>query len=153
VGYMGIGLKLYDWLAGRARISRSRLLSKEATLRELPLLKKDHLVAGVVYADGQFDDGRYNLALVKSMVERGGDALNHARVASFEKNVEGKLRGVKVEDQLNGKQFEVRAKIFVNATGPWADTLRQMANPNAHARMRVSKGIHVFLSLDLHQSR
>jgi glycerol-3-phosphate dehydrogenase len=153
VGYMAMGLKLYDWLAGRARISRSRLLSKEATLQELPLLNKDHLVAGVVYADGQFDDGRYNLALVKSMVEAGGDALNHARVESFEKNTQGKLCGIEVADQVGASRFKVRAQAFVNATGPWADTIRQMANSQAHPRMRVSKGIHVFLSSDLLKSR
>ena len=152
-GYMGIGLKMYDWVAGKARLFRSRFLSKATTLKHLPLLKSDHLVGSVIYADGQFDDGRYNLALVKTMVEAGGEALNHARVQSFTKNSQGKLRSVDVENQLTGERFAVRAKVFVNATGPWADTIRQMANPEAHSRMRVSKGIHVFLSLDLHQSK
>jgi glycerol-3-phosphate dehydrogenase len=153
VGYMGIGLRLYDWLAGKARIFRSRFQSRETTLQHLPLLKKDHLVGSVVYADGQFDDGRYNLALVKSMVEAGGDALNHARVLTFAYDDQGKLRAVEVENKLTGKRFTVHAKLFVNATGPWADTIRRMANPEAHPRMRASKGVHVFLSLDLHQSK
>jgi len=83
VGYMGIGLKLYDWLAGESKIFKSRFQNKETTLKHLPSLKRDHLVGSVVYADGQFDDGRYNLALMKTMVEAGGDALNHARVAAF----------------------------------------------------------------------
>ena len=153
VGYMGIGLQMYDWLAGKARIFRSRFQNRETTLEHLPLLKKDHLVGSVVYADGQFDDGRYNLALVKSMVEAGGDALNHARVLSFAYDNQRKLRAVEVENNLTGKRFTVSAKVFVNATGPWADTIRKMANPEAHPRMRVSKGVHVFLSLDLHQSK
>jgi glycerol-3-phosphate dehydrogenase len=154
VGYMGFGLKLYDWLAGgKARIFPSRFQNRATTLQHLPLLKRDHLVGSVVYADGQFDDGRYNLALVKSLVEAGGDALNHARVLAFERDSQGKLCGVTVESKLTGKRFDLRAKVFVNATGPWADTLRLMANPEAHPRMRVSKGIHIFLSLDLHQSK
>jgi len=151
-GYMGIGLKIYDWVAGKARLFRSQFLNRDTTLKHLPFLKSEHLVGGVVYADGQFDDGRYNLALVKTLVETGGEALNHARVTSFSKNGQGKLESVEVENQLTGKRFSARAKAFVNATGPWADTIRRLANPEAHARMRVSKGIHVFLSLDLHKS-
>lgn len=153
VGYMGIGLKLYDWLAGKASIFPSRFQSRDTTLQRLPILKKDHLVGSVVYADGQFDDGRYNLALVKSMVEAGGDALNHARVLSFQRNEQGKLCGVEVENKLTGRRFSVSAKLIVNATGPWADALRQMANPAAQPRIRVSKGIHIFLSLDLRQNK
>jgi len=153
VGYMGMGLKLYDWLAGEARIFESRFQNREATLRDLPSLKRDHLVGSVVYADGQFDDGRFNLALAKSMVEAGGDALNHARVVALERSSQGKLSGVEVENPLSGKRFAVRARVFVNATGPWADALRQMANPDAHPRMRVSKGIHILLPLELHRSK
>jgi len=153
VGYMGIGLRMYDWVAGEAGIFQSRFQNKETTLQHLPLLKEDHLVGSVVYADGQFDDGRFNLALVKTMVEAGGDALNYARGVSFERDSQGKLCGVEVENKLTGGRFTVRAKVFVNATGPWADTIRQVANPEAHSRMRVSKGIHIFLSLDLHRSK
>ncbi len=153
VGYMGIGLRMYDWVAGEAGIFQSRFQNKEITLQHLPQLKKDHLVGSVVYADGQFDDGRFNLALVKSMVEAGGEALNYARVLSFTREAQGKLRGVEVENKLTGERFTVCAKVFVNATGPWADTMRQIANPEAHPRMRVSKGIHIFLSLDLHRSK
>ena len=152
-GYMGIGLKMYDWVAGKARLFRSQFLNRETTLKRLPLLKSDRLVGSVVYADGQFDDGRYNLALVKTMVEAGGEALNHVRVLSFTKDAQGKLESVEAENQLSGRRFRVRAKAFVNATGPWADTVRQLASPGTHARMRVSKGIHVFLSLDLHRSK
>jgi glycerol-3-phosphate dehydrogenase len=151
--YMGIGLKLYDAIAGEAGLFRSRFLSKDATLKHLPLLKADHLVGSVAYADGQFDDGRYNLALVKSMVEAGGEALNHARVLSCEKDEQGKLRAIEVQNQVTGRRFTVRAKVFVNATGPWADTIRQMVNRSAHARMRLSKGIHIFLSLDVHRGK
>jgi glycerol-3-phosphate dehydrogenase len=153
VGYMGLGLKMYDWVAGEAGIFNSRFLSKENTLKHLPLLKSDRLVGSVVYADGQFDDGRYNLALVKSMVEAGGEALNHARVLALEKSQQGKLCAVEVENQITGSRFSLRSKAFVNATGPWADTIRRMANPGAHPRMRVSKGIHILFSLDAHRGK
>ncbi|HUL35626.1 MAG TPA: FAD-dependent oxidoreductase [Candidatus Eisenbacteria bacterium] len=153
VGYMGIGLKMYDWLAGAARIFESRYQNRETTMQHLPSLKGDRLVGSVVYADGQFDDGRYNLGLVKTMGEAGGDALNHARVVSFGFEANRKLREVEVENTLTGGRFRVRARVFVNATGPWADTIRQMANPDAHPRMRVSKGIHILLPLELLRSK
>ena len=152
-GYMGIGLKLYDWIAGESRLFRSRYLGKQTTAKHLPSLKTDDLVGSVVYADGQFDDGRYNLAIAKSMVEAGGEALNHAKIVSFGRDARGKITAVEVENQLSGNRFTTRARAFVNATGPWADTLRQMANPAAHPRMRVSKGIHILLPLALYQSK
>lgn len=152
-GYMGMGLKLYDWIAGESRLFRSHFQSKQTTLEHLPRLIGDKLIGSVAYADGQFDDGRYNLALAKSMVEAGGEALNHARIVLLEKDVQGKLCSAGVENQLTGKRFTVRAKSFVNATGPWADSLRQMADPDAHPRMRVSKGVHILLPLELYQSK
>lgn len=151
-GYMGLGLKIYDWIAGESRLFRSRYLGKQTTAKHLPSLKTDNLVGSVVYADGQFDDGRYNLALAKSMVEAGGEALNHARIVSLQRNTQGTLTACEVENQLSGNRFTVRAKVFVNATGPWADTIRQMANPAIQSRMRVSKGIHILLPLELYRS-
>jgi glycerol-3-phosphate dehydrogenase len=152
-GYIGIGLKMYDWIAGESRLFRSRYLGKQTTAKHLPNLKTGDLVGSLVYADGQFDDSRYNLALAKSMVEAGGEALNHARIVSFERDTRGRLTAVEVENQLTGNRFTTQARAFVNATGPWADILRQMANPAARSRMRVSKGIHILLPLELYQSK
>src|SRR6201988_5301418 len=121
VAYLDIGLKIYDWLAGAGRISPSKFLSLEETLKRMPGLNQKGLVGGVAYADGQFDDARYNMMLVQSFTVAGGNALNHARVTDFRREANGKLSGVVVNDQLTGQTFTVAAKVIVNATGPFSD--------------------------------
>src|SRR5215468_7637526 len=79
VAYLDIGLKIYDWLAGSARISPSKYLSQEETLKRMPGLNQEGLVGSVAYADGQFDDARYNITLIESFSEVGGNTLNYAR--------------------------------------------------------------------------
>src|SRR6202008_1903664 len=96
VAYLDVGLKIYDWLAGPGRISPSKYLSQEETLKRMPGLNQKGLVGGVAYADGQFDDARYNMMLVQSFTVAGGDALNHARVVDFRRDANGKLSGVVV---------------------------------------------------------
>jgi len=151
--YFAIGLKLYDWLAASARLSRSRFVSKSNTADRMPALDPSHIVGSVSYADGQFDDARYAIALIESMTEAGGEALNYARVVGFEKDSRGKLTGIEIEDQLSQARFTVRARAFVNATGPWSDNIRQLATIGAKPRMRLSKGVHILLPLEALRSR
>jgi glycerol-3-phosphate dehydrogenase len=149
VAYLDIGLKIYDWLAGAGRISPSRYLSREETLKRMPGLNQDRLIGSVAYADGQFDDARYNIALALNFAEAGGNALNYGRVTDFVRAASGKIHGVVVEDRLTGDTFVVEAKAVVNATGPGSDFIRKLANPGAQGRMRPSKGAHILLPLDV----
>jgi glycerol-3-phosphate dehydrogenase len=148
VAYLDIGLKIYDWLAGSARISPSKFLSREETLERMPEVKKEGLIGSVVYADGQFDDARYALALVQSFATAGGRPLNYARVTELRRGADGKLSGVSVKDEIGGSRFTVDAKVIVNATGPFSDAIRQLATPTVPKRMRLSKGSHILFSLD-----
>jgi glycerol-3-phosphate dehydrogenase len=149
VAYFEIGLKLYDWIAGRDGLAPSRFIPRAETLRLIPTLAADRIVGSVAYTDGQFDDARYNITLVKTFAAAGGKALNYARVVAFEKATNGKIEAAEVEDRIGRRRFTVRARVFINATGPYADVLRRMANPAAPPRMRLSKGIHVLLPLDV----
>jgi glycerol-3-phosphate dehydrogenase len=149
VAYLDVGLKIYDWLAGPGRISPSKYLSREETLKRMPELNQKGLVGSVAYADGQFDDARYNITLVQTFTEAGGNALNYARVADFQREAGGKISGVVVQDQLTEETFIVSAKAVVNATGPVSDSIRQLATPTAHKRMRPSKGAHILLPMDV----
>jgi glycerol-3-phosphate dehydrogenase len=149
VAYLDIGLKIYDWLAGPGRISPSKFLSLEQTLKRMPRLNQKGLVGGVAYTDGQFDDARYNMMLVQSFTVAGGNALNHARVTDFRRDANRKLSGVVVNDQLNGRTFTFDAKVIVNATGPVSDSIRQLATPTVGKRMRPSKGAHILLPLEV----
>jgi glycerol-3-phosphate dehydrogenase len=149
VAYLDIGLKIYDWLAGAGRIAPSTFLSREETLKRMPTLKLEGLIGSVMYADGQLDDARYALALVQSFAEQGGNALNYARVTDFNRDSSGRLSGVRVTDQLTGNSFEIAARAIVNATGPFSDAIRQLATPSATKRMRLSKGAHILLPLEI----
>jgi glycerol-3-phosphate dehydrogenase len=148
VAYLDIGLKIYDWLAGSARISPSKYLSREETIQRMPGVKQEGLVGSVVYSDGQFDDARYCLALVQSFVKSGGHALNYARVTELKRNATGKLSGATVKDEISGNTFNVDAKVIINAAGPFSDSIRQMATPTVPTRMRLSKGSHILFSMD-----
>jgi glycerol-3-phosphate dehydrogenase len=149
VVYMGFGMKLYEWIAGKASLFASRFLSKSDTLKRMPGLASGHLLGSIAYADGQFDDARYNIALVNTFSEAGGVAVNYCRVISFAKDENGKLVGAEVEDQFSRERFTIRARRFVNATGPQADSIRDLATPGVNPRMRLSKGAHIVLPLDV----
>jgi glycerol-3-phosphate dehydrogenase len=149
VAYFETGLKLYDWIAGGDGLAPSRFISREETLRLMPALGADRLVGSVAYTDGQFDDARFNITLVKTFAAAGGEALNYARVVAFQKTKDGKIAAAEVEDRISGGRLWVRARAFINATGPHADVVRRMANSAATPRMRLSKGIHVLLPLEV----
>ncbi len=149
VAYLDIGLKIYDWLAGSARISPSKYISREETLKRMPALKQEGLIGAVEYADGQLDDARYNVALIQTFAKAGGNPLNYARVNDFGRGATGRLSSVTATDQVTGAKFAVSAKVFVNATGPFADSIRLLATPTLPKRMRLSKGSHILLPLDV----
>lgn len=147
--YYGIGMKLYDWISGKTSLLPSQFLSREESLRRMPLLSQDGLVRTVAYADGQFDDARYNITLVQTFTEAGGEALNYARVIGFDKGPGGKLIAAQLEDSLSGKRFMIQAQAFVNATGPFSDTVRELARPGVRRRLSLSKGAHILFPLEL----
>src|SRR5277367_4513302 len=149
VAYLDIGLKMYDWLAGSGRISPSKYVSREETLERMPNLKQEGLIGSVEYADGLFDDARYDLALVQTFSLAGGSALNYARVTDFSRDAAGRLSGASVTDQISGEKFTVQARTIVNATGPFADSIRTLATKSLPRRMRLSKGAHILLPLEL----
>jgi glycerol-3-phosphate dehydrogenase len=152
VGYLDIGLKIYDWLAGPGRISPSKFLSREETLERMPQLNPEGLVGSVAYADGQFDDARYNIALVDTFTRAGGNALNYAKVTDFVRSENGQISGVIFQDLLTKNTSVIKAHAIVNATGPLSDSIRQLANPTSQRRMRPSKGSHILLPLDIFQA-
>jgi glycerol-3-phosphate dehydrogenase len=146
--YYGLGMKMYDWIAGKSKLLPSRLLTREEALSRMPALRAEQLVGAVAYADGQFDDARYALALIKTFTGVEGDALNYALVSAFTKNASGKLVSATVVDKSSSERFEIRARAFVNATGPFSDIVRQLASSGVAPRMRLSKGVHIMLPLD-----
>jgi glycerol-3-phosphate dehydrogenase len=146
--YYTAGLKMYDTLSGDLSIGKSEWLNKEEALKRNPsLTHKIH--SAVLYYDGQLNDARYNMSLVKTAMQYGAVALNHAEARTFEKDAAGRLAVLHVRDSLTGRLLRVRAKRFINATGPFADRIRLLANPEMGKRMRVSKGVHIIVPGEL----
>jgi len=145
--FYGVGMRVYDLLAGRAGFGRSRRLSKAETLRRLPTLEPDGLDGGVVYFDGQFDDARLAVNLAQTARDLGALTLNYAPVTGLVK--EGmEVAGVEAQDAETGEAFAVRARAVVNATGVWTDDVRRMDDPDARPMIAVSQGVHVVLDKD-----
>jgi glycerol-3-phosphate dehydrogenase len=142
--FYGAGLTVYDLLAGREGIGRSRILSKDATTQALPTLRKAGLKGGIRYYDGQFDDARYAIALLRTFVDLGGTALNYAPVTALTKRAD-QVRGIVATDRETGERFECHAKVVINATGIFSDGLRGMDEPAAEAIVTVSQGSHFVL--------
>ena len=141
--FYGIGLKVYDMLAGRYGFGASKILSTDETFKRIPTLKTEGLRGGVIYYDGQFDDARLLINLARTAAEQGATLLNYARVAAFTRDGAGFLNGAVFEDVETGKEHAVKARVVINATGPFADNLRRMDEPEAPALIAPSQGIHL----------
>ena len=144
IPYYGIGLKLYDLLAGSSRLEAALIFSPQSALQHFPGLKGDGLRGAVAYQDGQFDDARFNLALVQTALEAGATLLNYCEVTALLKSG-GKLAGAVVRNGLTGEEAEVSARAVVNATGPFGDALRLLDDPQAEPILRASSGAHLVL--------
>ncbi|MFO7892269.1 MAG: glycerol-3-phosphate dehydrogenase/oxidase [Longimicrobiales bacterium] len=146
--FYGIGLKMYDLLAGRQGFGRSKVLSEERTLQLLPTLEPEGLNGGVIYYDGQFDDARLAVNMAQTAAEQGAVVINYARVTGLIKNDDGEVAGVRALDRESGTEHTLRARAVINATGAWTDELRQMDDPSAGDIIRPSQGVHLVLPRD-----
>ena len=141
--FYGIGLKLYDLLAGKYGFGASKLLSKEETLERLPGLESEELRGGVVYYDGQFDDSRLLIHLAMTAADHGAAIVNYCPATSLLRDEEGYVNGLVARDQESGEEFSIAARVVVNATGVFTDEVRRMADGNADPLMVTSQGIHL----------
>ena len=145
--FYGIGLKMYDLLAGKQGFGRSRMLSRERTLQLLPTLEPEGLNGGVIYYDGQFDDARLAVNMAQTAAEQGAAILTYTRVTGLLRE-SGEVAGVVARDEETGAEREIRAGVVVNATGPWTDDIRRMDDPGASSMIRPSQGVHLVLPRD-----
>jgi glycerol-3-phosphate dehydrogenase len=151
--FYGIGLKVYNALAGKYGFGPSEVLSREETLARLPTIRTEGLRGGVVYFDGQFDDARLLVNMAATACEQGGTLLNYAPVTALVRGGDGFVDGVRGRDLESGREFEARAKIVVNACGPFCDAVRRMADPDAAPMISPSQGIHLVFGGDFLSGR
>jgi glycerol-3-phosphate dehydrogenase len=147
--FYGVGLKIYDRLAGKMGLGPSRFLSREETLDRIPTLEPERLRGGVIYEDAQFDDARLAITLARTVEDLGGVAVNHLTAVGLLKS-SGLVRGVLTRDGETGEEREVRAKVVINATGVFADGLRRVDEPEAEPILSPSQGIHLVLDRRFH---
>ncbi|HEX4322070.1 MAG TPA: glycerol-3-phosphate dehydrogenase/oxidase [Acidobacteriaceae bacterium] len=141
--FYGIGMKVYDLLAGKFGFGRSRILSAQETIERLPNLQTEGLRGGVIYYDGQFDDTRLLMHMAMTAAEHGATLLNYAPVIEITKDDEGYANGVIFEDKENGEQRKATARVVINATGIFADQVRRMTDIDAKKMIAPSQGIHL----------
>ncbi len=142
--FYGIGIKIYDMLAGKLGIEKSRHLTRQQTLKAIPTLEPKDLRGGVIYYDGQFDDARLAICLAQTAADQGAIVINYMKVTGLIKK-QGRCCGVHATDQETGKRYAFHGKIVINATGVFSDALLKRDNPHAPAIIAPSQGIHLVL--------
>jgi len=155
--FYGLGLKLYDLLAGKSGLGHTELLDTEQTCQALPGVKPEGLKGGVKYWDGQFDDARLALALARTVERAGGHLFNYMKVSHLQGLTSGRPDGARFELKLENRretgEYKVLARSVVNATGVWVDALRkQSLTDSGQAQpekiVTASQGVHVVVSRD-----
>ena len=141
--FYGMGMKVYDLLAGKYSFGPSRTLSLGETLELLPTIRQDGLRGGVMYHDGQFDDTRLLIHLMMTAAEHGATLLNYAGVTELTKDENGFVKGVIAVDGESGETLMIPARSVVNATGIFTDETRRLAEPAVESMMVPSQGVHL----------
>lgn len=142
--FYGIGMKVYDGLAGKLGFGPSHILSREETLERVPTVEPEGLTGGVIYHDGQFDDARLAIHLAMSAADHGAKLANHVKCTALVKE-DGHVRGIEAKDVETGRSFTIRARVVINATGIFVDDLRRKDEPDAREIVAVSQGVHLVL--------
>ncbi|KZS19393.1 glycerol-3-phosphate dehydrogenase, mitochondrial isoform X2 [Daphnia magna] len=149
IPYYWSGIKMYDLVAGSKCIKSSYVLSKEKAIELFPMLRKDKLCGAIVYYDGQHNDARMNIAIALTAARLGATVANHVKVVSLTKNKDSegqeKISGAHVRDEITGKEWDVRAKCVINATGPFTDSIREMDQQTVNKICAPSAGVHIVL--------
>lgn len=140
--FYGIGLKMYDLLAGKLSVGKTKWLNKKQTLQHLKGINSNKLYGGILYYDGQFDDTRLAIELAATAVAQGGTVLNYCKAISFIKTND-KITGINLQNTLNNKIHTVNAKVIINATGVFADVVMQLDKPSQDKLIAPSQGVHI----------
>jgi glycerol-3-phosphate dehydrogenase len=140
--FYGIGLKIYDWMAGKLGLGPSQFLSKEETLKLAPSLDPEGLRGGIVYHDGQFDDARLAIDIAQTAAHNECTLLNYFPVTGLLK-ANKKVCGVQAKDFFTGKEYEVKSNVVINATGIFTDRVMSMDDPAHKQMISPSQGIHL----------
>jgi len=142
--FYGVGFKLYDMLAGKLSIAKSRRLNRKQTIECIPNVETRNLIGGAMYHDAQFDDARLAFALAQTAADHGAVLVNHMPVTALLKSG-GTVNGVSAIDGETGSVHALHAKVVINATGVFTDAVRRLDDPASEAMVAPSQGVHLVL--------
>jgi glycerol-3-phosphate dehydrogenase len=142
--FYGVGLKIYDMMAGKLGLGPSRFLSRAETLRRIPTIEPDGLRGGIAYFDAQFDDARLAITLARTADDHGATLANYVEVVGLLREHE-LTAGVIARDVETDAEYQIRSKVVINATGVFTDSIRKMDDPEARPMLTASQGIHFVL--------
>ena len=142
--WTGIGLKIYDLMAGKLGFGKSKILSLEETVSMIPTIEQQGLHGGIVYHDGQFDDARLAINLARTAVNQGATVINYMNVTALHKT-QGIIDGLTVQDLESNRDHNLRCKAVINATGAFCDAVREMDEPGIQSLIVPSQGVHLML--------
>ncbi len=145
--YVEAGLTLYDRLGGARSVPRHRQLTRAGALRLSPALRKDALIGGVRYYDGQVDDARHTLTVARTAAAYGAVVQPSTQVIDFLREAD-RVAGVRIRDVETGAEASVSAGVVINATGVWTDELQRLSGSRGRFRVRASKGVHLVVPRD-----
>jgi glycerol-3-phosphate dehydrogenase len=145
--YVGSGLILYDTMGGARSVPRHKHLTRAGALRLVPGLRRDALVGGIRYYDGQVDDARHTLSVARTAAAYGAVIRTSTQVIGFLKESD-RVAGVRVRDVETGAETEVKARVVINATGVWTDELQRLSGGRGRFKVRASKGVHLVVPRD-----
>ena len=142
--FYGIGMKIYDMMAGNLGLGRSIMISTKETLKLIPNVSKKGLRGGVIYHDGQFDDSRMAITLALTANSKKTALLNYCSVEKLLKDKD-EVIGVEFRDTINSKKYKVKSKVVINATGVFAEEIIRMDQPDIDKMIQPSQGVHIVL--------
>ncbi len=142
--FYGLGLKIYDLMAGKLGLGPSTILDHEETIALIPNVKQEDLRGGVIYHDGQFDDARMAVSMAQTAENHGATLLNYVGVTGLEKQND-LITGLTATDTLTNTDYQLKARVVINATGVFSDQILQLDQPESTAMIRPSQGVHLVL--------
>ncbi len=145
--YVGAGLIMYDTMGGARSVPGHKHLTRAGALRLVPGLRRDALVGGIQYYDGQVDDARHTLSVARTAAAYGAVVRTSTQVVGFIKESD-RVAGVRVRDVETGAETAVRARVVINSTGVWTDELQRLSGGRGRFRVRASKGVHLVVPRD-----
>ena len=135
----GMLLRVYDFLAGKRY---RRFWSAEKILSRFPFLRQEGLRGVTEFADAVTDDSRLVMRVLHEACSDGAVALNYTAVCAMQQDASG--ASVVLSDQESGEEFTVQARAVVNATGVWANTLREGQTSELQT-IRPARGSHILI--------